>query len=419
MSRVLTDLLGSHDPSFRLGLAELERLAGAPRVDIRLGVEITTGVSKQLKQLGLDPANTTGPELFRALEQRLTADEATIRQALGVKQNALPVELLTAVQRFLTRETADKKVFALKPTAMRAVLKKLKPKATMKALGYRSMDSMFKHESILQLLVATELAESAEWRQARREASSKFQPKDFELRAVQYVLPTGKHWPELARDYTEKHRHNILKNVEMGGVVILPLDVDLPALALVSIVLGLQAFEVIRAESAYLKLHHVEPSFSSIFQESVDREPVTGFTMAGRMVPWRTVHWFYGSGHAPYYPDIFDPHLQPDDFARHDIYTSLESLQPGLGFWRSGDMLGLRGVADAAPVSFNLLDVALGICNRLEYNARFAYHMQAALWRELATRYMGFGRLHAMLEESLGSQLTSLEPVFEDIEEQG
>lgn len=109
MSRVLADLLGSHDPSFRLGLAELERLAGAPRVDIRLGVEVAVGVREQLKQLGLDPANTTGLELFRALEQRLIADEGGGTAGAGADVGCLADRVAHGGAAFLTHETADKK----------------------------------------------------------------------------------------------------------------------------------------------------------------------------------------------------------------------------------------------------------------------------------------------------------------------
>ena len=413
MSRVLAELLGADIPSFRLGLAELERLAGAPRADIRLAAEMNGRVRKQLEALGLDPANTTGLELFRILEQRLLHDEMTVRQALGMPDGVSSMELLQTVHRFLTSEAAAQKVFALKSTAARVILKKLKPKATMKALGYRSMDSMFKHESVLQLLVATDLIESKEWQAARREAYKKLQPKDFELRKVQYVLPSGKHWPQIARRYTEEHRHNMIVNTELAGVVILPLEVELPGLALLSIVLGLQAYEIIRARSALLKLHQVQPHFSEVLQEVVDHEPMTDVRLAGHSLPWRLVHWFYGSDHAPYYPDFFDPHLQADDFGSYDIYAPLEKLHAGLGFWRDGDMLALLD-GQNGPVSFNLLDVALGVCNRIEYSARFVYNVRSMLWRELLGLYLGHEGLHAVLEDALGRQLNP-EPVFDDI----
>ncbi len=132
---------------------------------------------------------------------------------------------------------------------------------------------------------------------------------------------------------------------------------------------------------------------------------MTDMEIAGKRLPWGHIHWFYGSKHAPYHPDFFEPHLQPDDFAAVDLYASLEGLHKGLGFWRDGEMLALVDES-GKPVSFNLLDVALGVCNGIEYGARFVHNMQATLWRELIGRYLGQESLHAILEKTLGEQFT-------------
>lgn len=403
MSRVLADLLGTNRPAFDAGLKELERAAGDPRADIRLTVQIEQEVRAKLQELGLDPANTTGPELFRALEERLLADEAKVRQALSLSGDVSTLELLKAVQKLLDNRTNGDKVFAMKPTVMRAILKKLKPKATMKALGYRSMDSMFKHEQVTQLLVATQLIEDAEWNAARLAAYRKLQAKDFELRHVAYELPTTKKWPELAAKYTAKFRHNIITVHELGGVVIMPLEIKMNALAIVSIVLGLQAYDDIRARSALLKLHQVQPTFGEVLHDAIEHEPMTDLEIGGGKLSWKLTHWFYGSGLAPYYPDLFEPHLQPDDFELHDVHATLESLNTTLSFWRGSHMLGL--LDQARPVSFNILDVALGVCNRLGYANRLVHNMREALGRELFVRYLHHENVQAILEETLATQL--------------
>lgn len=403
MSRALADILGAEESVFRLGLQRLERVAGAPRADIRLMLQVEHSVRSKLTALGLDAAATTGPELFRALEERLKADEARVRKALGIDDAATSSDILAAVQSYLTKQAATTSVFAVKPTAMRAMLKKLKPKATMKALGYRSMESMFKHESIPQLLAATQIVESAEWQQARLEAYGKLQAKDFELRKVNYTLPVTKRWPALARMYTDRHKHNMIVLPELGSIIFLPLEVTLPGLTIVTILLATQALNDIRARSALLKLQQVRPDFGVIVQSAAQTEPMTDVEFGGQKLSWKLVHWFYGSQHAPYYPELFEPHLQQEDFRWHDAHALLEKLDGKLEFWKGSHELALLDKHDA--ISLNILDVALGVCNGLSYSNRLVHNMRESLGRELMARYLHHGNLQTMLETSLGHQL--------------
>jgi hypothetical protein len=411
MSRVLAELLGAEEPAFRLGLRRLEETTGLPAYDIRLTVEIEHEVREKMRALGLDPTVTTADELYHALGERLRKDETTVRTALQLSPESSVNDLLQAVRSFLGKETADKEVFAIKPTVMRALLKKLKPKATMKALGYRSMDSMFKHESVLELLVATQLVEDEAWQGARLEAYKKLQSKDFELRKVAFEVPLTKKWPQIAEKYTAEHHHNLITAAEVGGVMLLPLQRDFPALALLTLVLGFRAFEQVRARSALLKLHQVEPSFSEVLYNAAHHEPMTEFVMNGHQLSWESVHWFYGSDVAPYHPEIFEPHILPEDMTRHDYHASLAKLSEALSFWRGSHFLALFDQGDV--VSLNILDVALGVCNGLAYGERMLHYMRESLGRELFARYLSHDAYHNALQDSLSRQLAP-EFVFDE-----
>jgi len=404
MSRALADILGAEESAFRLGLQRLERVSGAPQADIRLMIQVEQQVREKIQALGMDAAATTGPELFHALGERLKKDEIRVRNALGIGDDATSSDILAAVQSHLTKQAASSSVFAIKPTAMRTMLKKLKPKATMKALGYRSMESMFKHESIPQLLAATQIVESTEWQQTRLQAYGKLQAKDFELRKVNYTLPVTKRWPALARMYTDRHKHNMIVLPELGSIVFLPLEVSLPGLAIVTILLATQALNDIRSRSALLKLQQVRPDFGTIVQSAAQSEPMTDVEFGGQKLSWKLIHWFYGSQHAPYYPELFEPHLQEDDFRWYDPHAVLEKLDQNLEFWRGSYELALLDQHDA--ISLNILDVALGVCNGLDYGNRLVQNMREALGRELMARYLHHGNLQSMLEQSLGQQMT-------------
>lgn len=403
MSRVLAELLGAEEPAFRLGLRRLEETTGLPSHDIRLTVEIEKEVREKMRMLGLDPAVTTAEELYHALGERLRADEANVRTALGLNAENTVNDLLGAARNFLARETADKEVFAIKPTVLRSLLKKLKPKATMKALGYRSMDSMFKHESALELLVATQLVEDETWQRARLEAYKKLQSKDFELRKVIFEVPLTKKWPMIAASYTEEHHHNIIAVPEVGGVMLFPLNRDFPALALLALMLGFRAFEQVRARSAFFKLHQVEPNFGDVVYEAAKQEPMTEFTLNGHTFSWESIHWFYGSKAAPYHSEVFEPHVSAEDMAHHDYNSSFAKLSDALSFWEGSHFLAL--LQRGQIVSMNILDVALGVCNGLAYGERVLHYMRESLGRELLARYLRHDVYHDALQDSLAKQL--------------
>lgn len=67
MARVLKELLGNDHPLFLMNIARLERATGAAGVDVRLIGEITDRGNRVMRELQLDPADTTSQELYRSL----------------------------------------------------------------------------------------------------------------------------------------------------------------------------------------------------------------------------------------------------------------------------------------------------------------------------------------------------------------
>lgn len=403
MSRVLAELMGASEPAFRVQLMRLEQAAGQPGADIRLMMQVINETRAKIRELGLDPHDTTGPELFAALQTRLAEDEVRVREALGLSSSATGVEVLEAVQHYLEKIDVNTKSFVVKQSVMRQLLKKLQPRATMKKLGYRSMDSMIKHEPVAQLLAATLMSESRDWHHHRLEAYKKLRPSDFETKSINVYVPTAKHWPTLALKYVTQHKHNLLPVSELGSVVMLPIEHDLPGLAITTLLLALNNVNDIRARGSYLKLQQVRPDFGKVFAGTMLHEPMTEAELAGEALPWKIVQWFYGHGHSSYHPEAFEPHVQPEDLAWHDAENVLGTLHPAMEFWQGSQLLAL--VEGGQPVSLNLLDVALGVCNGFGYAQRVVHHMRENLSRELLARYLHQENLQALLLGKLDRQL--------------
>ncbi len=67
MTKFLKDLLGSDHPLFGANIGELEKATGGAGVDVRLISDITEHAHVVMRRLSLDPADTTGEELYWAL----------------------------------------------------------------------------------------------------------------------------------------------------------------------------------------------------------------------------------------------------------------------------------------------------------------------------------------------------------------
>lgn len=79
MARLLKELLGNDHPLFAMNLKQLEIATGNAGVDVRLLADITEKAHQVLRQLGLDPANTTALEAYNALKN-LGRSDAVLHQ---------------------------------------------------------------------------------------------------------------------------------------------------------------------------------------------------------------------------------------------------------------------------------------------------------------------------------------------------
>ncbi len=396
--------MGTNEPAFRLQLQQLERAAGMPGADIRLMMEVINDTKDKIRTLGLDPHDTTGPELYGALKSRLQDDEARVRAALGLSVDSGSEDVLLAVKSHLERVPLRTQTFVVKQSVVRAILKKLQPKHTMKQLGYRSLDSMLKHEPVPQLLAAVSMVESREWNRRRLLAYKKLTSHDFEVRRVSFYAPANKQWPELTKTHVTRHKHNLLMLPEVGAIVLLPLSHDLPGLAITTLLLAINSLNEMRSLGSYLKLQQVRPDFGELFADALTTEPTIGINLAGEPLPWKMIQWFYGKSRTNYHPGVFEPHVQPEDLIWHEAEDTLADLHQALEFWQGNQLLAL--LDGTKPVSLNMLDVALSVCNSLDYGQRIVHHMRVGLGRELMARYLHQDNLQAMLLGKLDEQLS-------------
>jgi len=407
MTRFLSESLRAPEPHFRLGIRHLEQANGYPGADIRLSVEVTQAARAKLAELGLNPTDTTAPELYHALQERIKADDARLTKTLRILAAtyiSAEGDVVAGMAHALQHTPLPKNCFALKTVSLRAIIKKLPPKKAMKQLGYRSLVSMLKHESAATILAAAVICEHPSWHRTVVEAYKRLKPSDFENRPIAILHPTTSKWQVLAASNVAKRRHNIMSFPELGTIVLLPLPALQPAGAVTaSLVLALHALNEVRASSTYLKLCQVRPDFGGVVQVVATSQPELPVGLLDQSMPWHLVQRYYARLQHRFREELFEPHIALEDLSWHNIEETLLQIEPSLKFWLGSAHLGV--VHDSQPVSLNIVDVALNYCNRLPFEGRLLEHFQRSLWQELSLRYLQ----HDKIEQAV---LGVLQPQF-------
>lgn len=388
MCKLVAELVGADKQVVGEMFKRLELQCGNPGMDVRLTGEIYGKLHMKMRQLGLDPNDTTPHELYHSLLSLTALHDSFLARRLGITQSDGSKEVAQAIVRFLAQMPFAKHSWALKNVAAKRLLKATPPKALMKLLHYRSLDSMLKREPAALLLAVARHSEPAQWQERFVRTYKKLNASDFEVRDIEVVFMSDPRWEAVGELFSGTRHNNIIHTPEAGAVVLLPARVEArPGLTLISLLLTLHYINEIRVFSTYCKFQHMRRNFGTLLEEHLLHKKQDHVSLAGQPVHWRIVHRYYGTAERFKHPEIFEPHVQPEDLAYRKAEEVLYRLEPALHFWHDTDYIGLPE-ADG-PISFSLTDMAMNLVNGLPYEKRASYHMQDALWNEAYSRYIG------------------------------
>lgn len=410
MSRFISDLLAKEKAAIRTTLERLELASGEKSNDARLISEIVVQSKAKIKQLGLDSEDTTPAELYSSLINLAELHDVFLTKALGGNESSEVSEMLTKITKFANSVAKTKTAWAIKHAVAKRQLKELPPKALMKTLGYRSIDSMLKRENIDDLFAGIRVIESIEYINKFLGSFKKLSPSDFESRKMEVRQLNQKKWQKATKHYVSKTKNNIIGLKELGSVVVLPLPIDkLKGLTIALLPLVLYKLNDVHMYSSYFKFEQVQHDFGDIFSKSLLDKPQSNANMAGLDLSWNIIRDHFGKLAKSGMTDIFEPHIQIDDLEKQIVEESLYKLEPALHFWFGNEILGLpykEGV-----ISFNLLDVATNYINRLDFGNNCTKYLSESLWNELMKRYLSEEPLQDQVLQQLDSQ--SMEDEFD------
>jgi hypothetical protein len=133
MSRRLANLLDESELAVNNAIKKLESLSGFDSVDVKMLAEINGKARAKMEQLGLDPHDTEGTELYHALLTKYENDEKQLRSSLGISSNKLNAEeFINQIVKFLEFSGNQQNVWALKRSVAKNLFKKHPPKVLMK-----------------------------------------------------------------------------------------------------------------------------------------------------------------------------------------------------------------------------------------------------------------------------------------------
>lgn len=390
MTRWLSEVLGTQEPFFRSSLLGVEQANGQPNHDIRLSSDVLHQTRAKLRELGLDPQDTTARELYAVLQQRVQADDAKLvktLRTLAASHVSAEGDVVDGMVHALKALPDSKRCFALKGSVLKDLMKKQPPKKAVKRLGYRSFDSFLKHEPAASQLAAAWLSEGPTWQKKFREQYKQLGPGSFEDRQISIARSDSKHWAGLAKEVVEQTKHTVLSFKELGAIIILPFPSEPPAGAVtVSLSLALHELNEIRAASTFLKLSQVRADFGRLVQKVAAGEPELSSRLLDQPISWQLIQRYMTRLGQEFQEAVLGPHIQLEDLSWHDVEASLAKIEPSLAFWKQSAHLGL--LHDHQSVSMNLLDAALNYCNQLPFEKRIVHYFRRSLWHELLLRYL-------------------------------
>ncbi len=407
MTRFLASSLGIDSHTWHELRNNLESANGHPVHDIHLSSQISAATQDKLRQLGLDPSDTTSSELYNALQTKYLDDDKKMTRTLQtIAANNVSIEgdVVQGMIHALKNLPDTKRSYSIKMSAMKSLIKQQPPKKTMKKLGYRSLDSMFKHESAIDLLTAACLVEDKSWRTKLVARYKNLKPSDFEARNIVIQSVNFKRWKDIDSEVVAVKKHNVLEFKEMGAVVILPLPKSAPkGVVTASLIVSLHALNDIRVFSSFVKLCQVRAHFGEIVKDAVTNDPTLHTDISGARVSWHLVQRYYSNLFHHFNPEVFEPHLQLEDMAWHSIEESLCAIESNLDFWKNSSFLAK--MHDDKAISLNIGDVALNSCNNNSFESRISSYYQKSVWHELLLRYFNYQHLEQSVENELQPEL--------------
>lgn len=401
MARFLRDLLDAEEPLFTQSIRQLEEVSGRTGADVKLIGDITKLAHDSLRALGLNPAASTGEEVYRALMGRVELDMKRLTRIIGANDPEDVRHLIPYIIDAANGVKFNRTIFALKHDKAKEMLRQMPPKRLMKHLGYANIDQLFDSEDFDEMYTALRFSEGEAWLNSYNKLFENVKATDYEERELRIIQMNQSKYADLAADFVHKKLHNVTHTKELGVIAVVPMKArKMRGLVLKTLPLLLHYMNEVKLYSTFFKVKSTKRGFGAVVAETLIADPDTGSQLAGQRIHWRVVQRYLGNEKSTDIRTVaFEPHVRPDDLHWRRAEELLYQIDPELEFWKDRDYVALN--YDGFPVSFNLFDVSFAYSNKEPYANRYAIHFRDSLWNEIFIRYMGLKNLANQVLEQL------------------
>lgn len=381
--------LQAKEPLLDHALRQLEYDTHQKGVDLKLAAEITERAADRTKRMGLGP-DATGPELYDALMKQVALHDEHLARAIGGTEPDNLAQMIPLIVKAAEGAPLPKDGWFLKIDKAREMLRRNPPMAIMDRLGYHLVSALLEKEDIFELFLALRFVEDADWLNGFDRQYLDLAPEDFENRRIKVVPFAASKWGDVAEHFIQKKRHNITHSKEMGAIAVMPMrETHMKGVTLKVMPLLFHYFNEIRLYSSFFKLMQNKKNFGAIVSDTLIADPNHVKIADNAHIHWRVIQRYFGKLTGESHPEIFEPHLQPEDLHWRRAEAVLYDIDPELEFWKDLDFVAVVKGDTHDTVTFNLMDISLGYSNSISYEDRYLYHFRESLWNELFARYFG------------------------------
>jgi hypothetical protein len=381
--------LQAKEPLFDHALHQLELQSRQKGVDVKLAAEIAQTAADRTRRLGLAP-NASGPELYEALIRQVAAHDDHLAHALGGTDSSDLAQMLPLIVAAAEKAPLPKDGWFLKEAKAREMLRHMPPMAVMDRLGYHLVSRLLETEDIYELMLSLRFVEDPTWLNDFDRLYHDLTPDDFEPRKIRIVTFATNKWGDIAEHFIQKKRHNITHSKEMGAIAVMPMRAThMTGVTLKVLPLLCHYYNEIRLYSSFFKLMQTKQNFGAIVSDTLIADPAHIKVTDNAHIHWRVIQRYFGKITNERHPEIFEPHVQPEDLHWRRAEEVLYDIDPELEFWKGLDFVAVDRGVEHDTVTFNLMDISLGYSNGIAYPDRYLYHFREALWNEVFARYLG------------------------------
>jgi hypothetical protein len=405
--------LQAKEPMFDHALHQLELETRQKGIDVKLMAEMTEKAADRIKRMGLT-ADVAGPELYDALIKQVKAHDEHMARAIGGTDPTNVQEMVPLIVNAAKSAPLPKEGWFLKEQKAREMLRHMPPLAIMDRLGYHLVSALLEKEDIYELFLALRFVEPADWLNDFDRQYLDLSPDDFETRKIRVIPFAVEKWGDVAEHFIQKKRHNITHSKEMGAIVVMPMkQTHMQGITLKDLPLIIHYFNEIRLYSSFFKLMQTKKNFGAIVSDTLIADPSHVKLADNAHIHWRVIQRYLAKLTTENHPELYEPHVQPEDLHWRRAEEVMYDIDPELEFWKGMDYVAVLKGQDT--ITFNLMDVSLSYSNEIAYPDRYLYHFRESLWNEVFARYLGEKVLEEQLLEKLDNALIKPEVLTRDV----